>query len=224
MGIYGAAQSADALYADRESLPSAIRAAAIWTEEAQRDPASFEPAWKLARVSYWLGTHAPERERRGYLERGVASAQRAARLAPARPEGHFWAAATMGALAEGYGLRAGLKYRKPIREALETALRIDPSFMAGSPDRALGRYYHQVPALFGGSLTRAEQHLRASLRYDAESPLTHYFLAELLIDLKRPADARAELQRVLDAPLEGEWAPEGRNYKQLAAARLAAFR
>lgn len=224
MGIHGVAQSADDLYADRESLPSAIRAAAIWTGDAQRDPSAFEPAWKLARVCYWLGTHAPERERRGYLERGVASAQRAARLVPARPEGHFWAAATMGALAEGYGLRAGLKYRKPIREALETALRIDPAFMAGSPDRALGRYYHKLPSLFGGSLTRAEQHLRASLRYDPESPLTHYFLAELLINLKRPADARAELQRVLDAPLEGEWAPEGRSYQQLAAARLAALR
>ena len=73
-------------------------------------------------------------------------------------------------------------------------------------------------------MTRAEQHLRASLRYDAQSPLTHYFLAELLIDLRRPADARAELQLVLDAPLEGEWAPEGRNYKQLAAARLATLR
>lgn len=224
MGLHGFAQSADALYADRESLPSAIRAAAIWTDDVQRDPSSFEPAWKLARVCYWLGTHAPERERRGYLERGVTSAQRAARLQPARPEGHFWAAATMGALAEGYGLRAGLKYRKPIREALETSLRIDPSFMAGSPDRALGRYYHKVPALFGGSMTRAEQHLRTSLRYDAQSPLTHYFLAELLVDLKRPADARAELQLVLDAPLEGEWAPEGRNYKQLAAARLGTLR
>ncbi len=224
MGIPGFAQSADELYADRELLPSAVRAAAIWTDAAQRDPASFEPAWKLARVCYWLGTHAPEPERRGYLERGIASAQRAARLLPDRPEGHFWAAATMGALAEGYGLRAGLKYRKPIRESLEMTLRIDPSFMAGSPDRALGRYYYKVPALFGGSLARAEQHLRASLRYDAQSPLTHYFLAELLLDLKRPADARAELQRVLDAPLEGEWAPEGRNYKQLAAARLATLR
>ncbi len=224
MGIPGFAQSADDLYAERESLPSAIRAAAIWTGDTERDPSAFDPAWKLARVCYWLGTHAPDRERRGYLERGVASAQRAARLAPARPEGHFWAAATMGALAEGYGLRAGLKYRKAIRESLETALRIDPPFMAGSPDRALGRYYHKVPALFGGSLTRAEQHLRASLRYDAQSPLTHYFLAELLIDLKRPADARAELQRVLDAPLEGPWAPEGRIYKQLAAARLATLR
>ena len=224
MGLHGVAQSADDLYADRESLPSAVRAAAIWTEQAQRDPSAFEPAWKLARVCYWLGTQAPERERRGYLERGVASAQRAARLAPARPEGHFWAAATMGALAEGFGLSAGLKYRKPIRESLETTLRIDPGFMAGSPDRALGRYYHKVPALFGGSLTRAEQHLRASLRYDADSPLTHYFLAEVLIDQKRTGDARVELQRVLDAPLEGEWAPEGRNYKQLATVRLARLR
>lgn len=222
--MHGRAQTADALYADRESLPSATRAAALWAEDVARDPAAFEPAWKLARVCYWLGGHAPETERRGYLERGIAAAQLATRLAPDRPEGHFWTAATMGAVAENFGLRAGLKYRKPIRAELETVLRIDPAFMDGSADRALGRYYHKVPALMGGSLKRAEQHLRASLRYDAHSPISHYFLAEVLIAQKRRAEARIELQRVLEAPLDGEWAPEGRNYKQLAAARLATLR
>ena len=57
-----------------------------------------------------------------------------------RRDGHFWMAANMGALADAHGLRQGLKYRTPIREALETARRIDPSFLDGSPDRALGRW------------------------------------------------------------------------------------
>jgi hypothetical protein len=215
------AQSADALYADREHLSSAVRAAELWRAEVQQSPAAFEAAWKLARVCYWLGSHAPRDERRAYLEEGIAAGQRAARLAPNRPEGYFWTAATMGAVAEGFGVRAGLKYRKPIREALERVLKIDPAFMEGSADRALGRYYFKVPALLGGSKTRAEQHLRASLRYNPESTISRYFLAELLIDQRRTVEARAELQHVIDAPLSAEWAPEDREYKQKAATLLA---
>src|SRR5690242_5466383 len=41
------AQSADALYADREQLSSAVRAAELWRAEVQQSPAAFEPAWKL---------------------------------------------------------------------------------------------------------------------------------------------------------------------------------
>jgi hypothetical protein len=44
----------------------------------------------------------------------------------------------MGALAESFGLRAGLKYRKPIKDELETVLALDTSFHARSADRALG--------------------------------------------------------------------------------------
>ena len=220
-GTPSAAQSPDALYADRENIASAKRAADIWSEQLRQSAEAYEPAWKLARVCYWLGGHAPEAERRAFVERGIAAAGQAARIAPDRPEGHFWSAATMGALAENFGLRAGLKYRKPVRAELETVLRIDPAFMRGSADRALGRYFFRVPSLLGGSKSRAEQHLRASLAYDPQSTISHYFLAELLVDQKRTAEARSELQQVIDAPLSEEWAPEDRDYKQKAAALIA---
>ena len=77
----------------------------------KQDPRDFDAAWKLARVSYWLGSHAPENERRAYLERGMQAARAAIALEPTRPEGHFWMAANMGALAESFGLRNGLQYR-----------------------------------------------------------------------------------------------------------------
>jgi hypothetical protein len=218
------AQTADALYADRENIASARRAADIWDTDSKRDPTRFEPAWKLARVCYWLGSHGTEAERRTYLEKGIAAGQLASRVQPARPEGHFWTAATMGALAENFGLRAGMKYRRPIREELETVLRIDPAFMEGSADRALGRYYFKVPSLLGGSKTRAEQHLRASLTFNQDSTVSHFFLAELLVDQHRIAEARSELQRVIDAPLSAQWAPEDREYKQKATALLPKIR
>src|SRR5262249_6582596 len=141
---------------------------------------------------------------------------------PMRPEGYFWMAANMGTLAESFGLRQGIKYRKPVKEALETVLRIDPAFLQGSADRALGRWYYKVPGLFGGSNKEAEQHLRTSLKYDEHSTASHYFLAEVLFDTGRTAEARAELQKVLDAPDDPDWRPEDREFKEKARARLAA--
>jgi hypothetical protein len=214
----------DSLYANRADLSSATRAAEEWTMLLAADPRNFEAAWKLARADYWLGGHAAAPERRAFLERGIDAGRIASTLMPNRPEGHFWIAANMGALAESYGIRAGLKYRGPIKNELETVLRLDPAFEGGSADRALGRWYFKVPALFGGSRKRAEEHLRASLAYDPQSTATHFFLAELVIDDHRKDEARAELQKVIDAPVNPEWAAEDRDFKARSAALLPTLR
>jgi hypothetical protein len=216
--------SPDELYANRRDLASARRAALAWKTAVDHDPRDFGAAWKLARADYWLGGHAEDKERRAFLEQGITAAQTAAALEPGRPEGHFWVAANMGALAESYGLRAGLKYRKPIKQELETVLAIDPSFQAGSADRGLGRWYFKVPGLFGGSNKSAEEHLRASLAYDPHSTITHFFLAELFADEHRKNEARAELQLVVDAPFSAEWVPEDEDYKARARALLATLK
>ena len=152
----------DALYRNRATLADARGAAAIWEAQLRADPRRFDAAWKLARVMYWLGNHESTADaKRAALERGTDAGQQAVALQSARPEGHFWIAANMGALAEAYGLRQGLKYRGKIKEELETVLRLDPGFMRGSADRALGRWYYKVPGLFGGSNKKSEEHLRS---------------------------------------------------------------
>jgi len=206
-------QDPDALYARRDELSSAREAAAIWQQRLAADPQNFEAAWKLARARYWLGGHLPEAERKAALEAGTAAARAAIAVQPKRPEGHFWLAANMGALAESFGLRQGLKYRNEIKAALLVVLQIDPAFQQGSADRALGRWYFKVPGLFGGSKKKAEEHLRRSLTYDPDSTASRFFLAETLIDQNRRAEARTELQRVIDAPVDAEWGPEDREFK-----------
>ena len=61
---------------------------------------------------YWLGG-SRRRARAACGPRSAASrpAAGASTLEPTRPEGYFWMAADMGALAESFGLRQGLKYR-----------------------------------------------------------------------------------------------------------------
>jgi tetratricopeptide (TPR) repeat protein len=216
-----AAQSADALYAQRDVPGRASAAADSWARALAADPRNTEAAWKLARARYWLGTHTADHdESRRDFEDGITAGHAAVGLAPNRPEGHFWLAANMGGLAESFGLRQGLKYRKAIKQELEAVMQIDPAFEQGSADRALGRWYYKVPSLFGGSHKTAEAHLRASLKYNPHSTASHYFLAEMFADDGRKSEAITELRAVMDAPLDPDWGPEDKDYKAKAQALL----
>ena len=211
----------DALYRERADLARAKEAASIWEARLKADARDYESAWKLSRILYWIGGRDVESARRPALERGVATGKQAAALQPSKPEGHFWTAANMGALAESFGMRQGLKYRGAIRDALDIVLKLDPGFQNGSADRALGRWYYKVPGLFGGNKRKSEEHLRKSLTYFPDSTVSHFFLAETLFEMDRDAEAIAELEKVIAAPSHPDWIPEDKAYQEKAAARLA---
>jgi tetratricopeptide (TPR) repeat protein len=210
-------EDAEELYRHRDDLASAKRAADLWAASAQ---SSFDPAWKLARISYWLGTKLPEAERRAALERGVGAGETAVRLAPDRPEGHFWLAANMGALAESFGLIQGLKYRGRIRDELQRVMALDPDWQDDSAECALGQWYFEVPALLGGSRTKAKLHLQRVLAAHPQHKLALSFLADVLIAEGKNDDARRLLQRVLESPIDPDWRPEDVDLQTKASIRL----
>jgi tetratricopeptide (TPR) repeat protein len=214
-------QDADALYANRAVLADAKKAAAVWQARIDRDPKDFEAAWKRSRAGYWIGGHEKEpSERDRAFEQAMAAARAAIAARPDAPEGHFWLAANMGGYAEDHGIRGGLKYRGDIRASLEKTLALDPAFLQGSADRALGRWYYKVPGLFGGSKKKSEEHLRKALTYDPSSIISHIFLAETLEALDRKDEAIAELKKVIDLPPDPDWLPEDTEFKQQAKTML----
>lgn len=204
----------------REDLDSAARAADLW---AARAAADFEAAWKLSRVCYWLGTHAPQSDRRAALNRGIDAGETAVRLMPGRPEGYFWLGADLGALAESSGSIQRLKYRGRIKNALEHAIMIAPGWRGGAAEAALGQWYFKVPRLLGGSRTKAEAYLRRALRYDPDSLMTLSYLANVVAADGRVDEARVLLQQVIDTPADPEWIPEAIEFKRKAARRLTAL-
>jgi hypothetical protein len=207
----------DELYRGRQHRPNAEAAAEIWAVTVETN---FESAWKLARACYWLGTHGTEEQRRTALERGVQAGETGAKLGPDRPEGHFWMAANMGMMAEAFGLSQGLKYRGRIKQALERVLAMQPGWQMGSAEAALGRWYARVPRLMGGNKGKAEGYYKEALAVDPHNRLALIYYAELLEDDK-PMEARALLQRVLEAPLIEEWGPEDADWVYKAKERLA---
>ena len=220
--MLAAAQTdADALYRQRTNLALARQAVDIWEARLESNPKDFESAWKIARATYWIGKHEDGDEGRRTLESGIAAGRQAATLRDDRPEGFFWMAANMGALAESYGLRQGLRYRGAIKDALEKVIRLDPAFQQGSGYNALGRWYHMVPGLFGGSESKSEELLRKALGYNPDSILTHVFLAETLFERNKDAEAIGELKKAIAATPSADFEPEDREMQAKAAEELA---
>lgn len=217
--LVGAGQDdPEALYRQREDLSAARRAATIWAAKADFE---YDAAWKLSRISYWLGTHAPDPA--AALERGVRAAEAATRLASDRPEGHFWLAANLGALAEASGPIEGVKSRGRIKRELERAVAIDPVWEEGSAEAALGQWYLEVPRVLGGSRSKAKDHLDHVLRLFPQNKTALTLLAQERVEAGHPDEARALLQRVLDAPGNPAWAPEDRELRRQAIDRLRAL-
>ena len=210
----------DALYRQRADLTIARQALEIWDARLKANPRDFESAWKAARATYWIGPHEEKDTGRRTLERGVAAGKQATMIAAGRPEGYFWTAANMGALAESYGLRQGLKYRGAIKDALEQVLKLDSAFQKGSAYSALGRWYHMVPGLFGGSEAKSEEYLRKALTYNPDSTLAHFYLSETLSERDKDAEAIEELKRTMATRLDADFEPEEREMQAKAAAEL----
>jgi tetratricopeptide (TPR) repeat protein len=219
--VLAAQPDPDALYRQRADLARAREALGIWEARLTSNPRDFESAWKVARATYWIGPHEERDSGRRTLERGVAAGKQAAAVSPDRPEGHFWMAANMGALAESYGLRQGLRYRGAIKDALERVLQIEPAFQRGSAYAALGRWYHMVPGLFGGSEARSEEYLRKALTYNPDGILVHLFLSETLFERNKDGDAIEALKKAVAAPHDPDFEPEDREKQTKAAAELA---
>lgn len=211
----GRSDDPDALYAQRENLESALRAADIWSAQLLRSPQDFEVACKVARARHWLGEVLPRDQRASHLEQGIAAAQRAIALAPDRPDGHFWLGANMGAYA-GVSLVRAFRYRTAIRQAFEAALARDPAFAKGGAYCALGKYFNTVPAMFGGNKRRSEELLQRCLSIDPQSVVGRYYLGQTLVALDRPEDARRSLEATISAPCDADYVPECRIWKRRA--------
>ena len=189
------ADDPDALYSDRENLASAKKAADIWAARLAANPKDFESAWKLAQARYWLGTNGlPEPERKAALEAGHRRRRaRRSRSTPNGPRGTSGSPPTWARWPNRSACGRASSTAATIKDALlTTVLKLDPAFLQGSADRALGRWYFKVPGLFGGSNKKSEEHLRKSLTYNPNSIISHFFLAETLADMGRKDEARKE--------------------------------
>ncbi len=193
-------QRADSLYADRDKIESLQQAAAL----VEKDFNNYEAMWRLAKFKYYLSDHEKdEAAKLKLLQAGIAAAEKAIKLDPARVEGHFWLAANKGEYANMKGGFGALGLVKSVRKEFETALSIDPAYGKGSIQLALGQMLIQMPGIIGGSDKKGLEYLESGLKYGAQNAELKLALAEQYAKKNRKDDAKKLLDEILkeDDPL-----------------------
>lgn len=172
------------------------------------EPSNYEAAWRLARMDYFLGEHTTESgERDKAFKEGEAAGKDAARLAPDKPEGHFWLGANLGGQAEHSAL-TGLSITPDIRREMEAVIKLDEGFMQGSAYMALARIDIETPTVMGGDPKKAVELLEKGLKFGENNALLRYYLAEAYLKLKRKDDARKQLDAILNMQPDPDYLPE----------------
>lgn len=206
---------AERLYAQRETPERAREAVAVLRRARAADYQNYEVAWKLSKFDYYLGSRDGEKEARAAaFEEGVAAGEAAVRLRPDAPDGHFWLGANLGGRAQLKGALSALSAVDDIRREMETVIRLEEGYQAGSAYLALGQLDLQLPGLLGGNKRRAVEVLEKGLHFGPDNALLRLRLAEAYRAVKRPADARKQLDALFKMQPHPDYVAEYREAEQ----------
>ena len=191
-------ESARALVARYHEDPTGIdRARALLEAAVARDP-QVDTMVMQSFVHFLYGDvrATTTEDKLAAYDRGREIGKRAVELAPKNPEAHVWYGINTGRWGLTKGVMRSLFLLPTVRQEVDATLALDPRNL-----RALalsGNVFLEVPGLFGGDREKAEQQFRKALEIDPHFTVARVDLARVLIAGSRYADARRELQRVID--------------------------
>lgn len=190
-------QQADGLFSERRDIEKLREAVRLMSQLRDPGDRNFEVEWRFARFSYFLGKQTPDdNEAAAVLEKGKEAGKIASRIAPDRPEGHFWYGANLGELASLSPITVGIKAVDDIREAMNAVIRIEPAYQAASAFDALAQVEMKT-RLYGGKAEKAVEFLEQGLQLDQTNANIHANLAEAYLAVKRDAEAKRQIDTLL---------------------------
>jgi len=198
----------DTLYAGRGDLTK-VRQGLIALRHAQATEAgNYDLAWRLAKFNYYLGSHTPDdTERARAFREGIEAGKLAVKLQDGKADGHFWLGANYGGNAQISTL-AGLAEIDDIKREMETVLKLDEGYQAGSAYMVLGQVYQEAPRLLGGDTQKSIEYFQKGLRFGPNNPLLRWHLAQAYADANRKEDARKEIDTLLTMKVDPGYEPE----------------
>ncbi|MBI2155198.1 MAG: tetratricopeptide repeat protein [Candidatus Rokubacteria bacterium] len=152
----------------------------------------------LARVCFiWGDIRAADRDQKlEAYDQGREAAKKAIELDPKSAAAHFWYGTNTGRWGQTKGVLRSLFLLSTVQEEIQAVLSLDPKFAAVYS--LAGNVYYEVPGLLGGDLNKSEEMFRKGLELDPKYTGMRVGLAKTLIKKGRIAEARRELQAVLD--------------------------
>ena len=178
----------------------------------KESPNDYQVLWRATRSLYYTADGlADEKERIKMYERAMEIGARAVAQNPNGVEGHFWLAANVGGFCRDKGGMTAFRNVKKARTGMEMVLKLNDAYEEGAAYMALGEIDRQLPGLFGGNLKRSIATLEKGLTVAPKNPEIKYALAESYREANRKADARKQIQELLELPLNS---PRANEYKR----------
>jgi tetratricopeptide (TPR) repeat protein len=159
-----------------------------------------EAAWKFGQACFdWADCVTSNAGREEVALQGINACRTLLNRDTNSVPGHYYLGMNLGQLASTKSLGA-LKIVQEMEIEFKIALRLDPLFDLGGPDRNLGLLYHQAPGwpISLGSRAKAKQHLQKALKLSPDYPENVLNLIEADLDWGDRSGALREL-KVLDA-------------------------
>ncbi len=208
------------LYSQRAEAGKAQQAADVYGKVLQGDPKNEEAAWRRSQALYWAGTHAPEKEQVGILEKAVEAAKQAVAINPQSLPGHYWLGVCYGVYGKAKGIMKSLALVDPIKEEMAFVTKAKPGYEEGGAYRVLGRLYFKLPGLAGGSNSKAVENLKKSVELGPQRWINHLYLAEVYLATDKKAEAQALLKQIIAGPAQTGLEPEYADWKAEAEKML----
>jgi len=188
----------------------------VWALDAadQQRLNSIQQSW--AHIQY----ETPEKQRAAAFEQLAVQATHFATERPAVAEAWIWKGIVTSSWAGAEGGLGALGKAKDAKADLEKSLTLDPKALQGSAYTSLAALYDRVPnwPIGFGDSDKAEQLLKQALQLNPDGIDSLYFWGDHLYRQKRYAEARAALQKALQAaPRPGRESADAGRRKEIAA-------
>jgi len=170
----------------------------VWALDAadQQRLSGIQQRW--AQIQYQM----PADQRTGAFEQLAAQASAFTQERQSVAEAWIWSGIVTSSWAGAQGGLGALSKVKQAKAELEKALAIDPQALQGSAYTSLGALYDRVPGwpIGFGDADKAEALLKQALQLNPNGIDSLYFWGDHLYRQKRYTEARAALQKALQAP------------------------
>jgi len=170
----------------------------VWALDAadQQRLSGIQLRW--AQIQYQM----PADQRTGAFEQLAAQASAFTQERQSVAEAWIWSGIVTSSWAGAQGGLGALSKVKQAKAELEKALAIDPQALQGSAYTSLGALYDRVPGwpIGFGDADKAEALLKQALQLNPNGIDSLYFWGDHLYRQKRYTEARAALQKALQAP------------------------
>jgi tetratricopeptide (TPR) repeat protein len=208
--IQQALTDSENLFKQREDLDKLRTAIKTLAKVRDPDNRNYQVEWTFAKYNYFLGKFSPkEEEAETSLGVGRDAGKIASRVDPQKPDGHFWYAANLGELSKRSPITVGLASVDDIKESMNKVIELQPDYQGASAYDALAQV-ELATRLKGGDAQKAVTYLEKGLELAPENTNIRLHLGEAYLAVKRDADARKQLDLLVQMKPNPEYMPEYR--------------